>query len=408
MMLEGKHIILGVTSGIAAYKTPLLVRDLVRAGAQVQVVMTPAASHFVTPLTLATLSHHEVVMEMFPPPDAPLTQWTKHIELAVWGDVMLIAPATANTLAKIVCGMADNFLTSLVLALRCPLVVAPSMDADMYTNAVTQANLATLRERGITVVEPERGELASGLVGPGRLPEPSILIESLKTVFAGRRNDLLGKQILVTAGPTHEPIDPVRFIGNRSSGKMGFALAMAAAQRGCAVTLIAGPVQLSTPPGVQRIDVATAREMYDAVLDAFDGTDALIMAAAVGDFAPATVSETKIKRELVAGDRWSIECTKNPDILRAASERKKRQVMVGFALETSDELVNARRKLEVKRVDLMVMNNPNVKGSAFGSDTNTVTLLAADGAVEPLPQKSKLDVAHDILDRVARLMGVGA
>jgi phosphopantothenoylcysteine decarboxylase / phosphopantothenate---cysteine ligase len=407
-MLEGRHIILGVTGGIAAYKTPLLVRDLVRAGAQVQVVMTPAAAQFVTPLTLATLSRREVVMEMFPAPDAPSTQWTRHIELAVWGDAMLIAPASANTLAKIVCGMGDNFLTSLVLALRCPLVVAPSMDTDMYTNAVTQENLAKLAGRGITVIEPESGELASGLVGPGRLPDPTILIEKLKTVLAGSRNDLQGKRILVTAGPTYEPIDPVRFIGNRSSGKMGFAIATAAAQRGAAVTLIAGPVHLPTPAGVQRIDVATAREMHDAVLDAFGGTDALIMAAAVADFAPAAVADTKIKRELVAGDRWSIECTKNPDILRAASERRKSQVMVGFALETNDELVNARRKLDVKRVDLIVMNNPNVDGSGFGSDTNTVTLLAANGTVEQLPQQSKLDVAHDILDRVARLMGVDA
>ena len=402
-MLEGKHIILGVTGGIAAYKSPLLVRDLVRTGAVVQVVMTPSATHFVTPLTFATLSRREVVLDMFPPPDQPATQWTKHIELAMWGDAMVIAPATANTIAKIVCGMADNFLTSLVLALRCPLVVAPSMDADMYRNTVTVQNIARLRERGVTIIEPESGELASGLVGPGRLPEPPAIIEQLKHVLAGVRTDLAGKRILVTAGPTHEPIDPVRFLGNRSSGKMGFAIAAAAARRGAAVTLVSGPVQLPTPVGVRRLDVTTAREMHDAVLKEFDSTDALIMAAAVADFTPATVATAKIKRENVTGDSWNIACVKNPDILRAASERKKHQVMIGFALETDDALAHARRKLADKRLDLLVMNNPNVDGAAFGSETNVVTLLAPDGTTEELPRKSKPDVANDILDRVARL-----
>ncbi len=402
-MLEGKHIILGVTGGIAAYKMPLLVRDLVRAGASVQVVMTPSATHFVTPLTFATLSRREVVLDMFPPPDQPATQWTKHIELAMWGDAMVIAPATANTIAKIVCGMADNFLTSLVLALRCPLIVAPSMDADMYRNAVTTGNIARLRERGVSIIEPESGELASGLVGPGRLPEAPAIIEQVTRVLEGVRTDFAGKRILVTAGPTYEPIDPVRFLGNRSSGKMGFAVAAAAARRGAAVTLVSGPVQLPTPAGVRRIDVTTAREMHEAVLREFDATDALIMAAAVADFTPATVAKTKIKRDNVAGDSWSIACVKNPDILRAASERKKHQVMIGFALETTDELAHARRKLTEKHLDLVVMNNPNVDGAAFGSETNVVTLLARDGTTEELPRKSKADVANDILDRIARL-----
>ena len=402
-MLEGKHIILGVTGGIAAYKSPLLVRDLVRAGATVQVVMTASAAHFVTPLTFATLSRREVVLEMFPPPDQPATQWTKHIELALWGDAMVIAPATANTIAKIVCGMADNFLTSLVLALRCPLLVAPSMDADMYRNPVTVQNLARLRERGVTVIEPESGELASGLIGPGRLPEPPAIIEQIKHLLASLRTDLAGKHILVTAGPTYEPIDPVRFLGNRSSGKMGFAIAAAAARRGASVTLVSGPVQLAAPAGVRRIDVTTAREMYDTVLKEFDATDVLIMAAAVADFTPAAVATTKIKRDKVHGDSWDIACVKNPDILRAASERKKHQMMVGFALETDDELAHARRKLTEKRLDLVVMNNPNVDGAAFGADTNVVTLLAADGTTEELPRKAKAEVANDILDRVARL-----
>ena len=314
-MLKGKHIVLGVTGGIAAYKIPLLVRDLLRAGAEVQVVMTPSATHFVTPLTFATLSRREVVLEMFPPPDQPATQWTKHIELALWADAMVVAPATANTIAKIVCGMADNFLTALILARRCPLIVAPSMDSDMYLNEVTQQNIARLRALGIGIIEPESGELASGLIGPGRLSEAPVIIEYIERMFAEIRSDLAGKNVLVTAGPTYEPIDPVRFLGNRSSGKMGFALAAAAARRGATVTLVSGPVQCVTPPGVRRIDVATARQMYDAVLKEFGGTDALIMAAAVADFSPAAVASTKIKREAIAGDSWNIECIKNPDIL---------------------------------------------------------------------------------------------
>jgi len=407
-MVEGKHIILGVTGGIAAYKSPLLVRELVRAGATVQVVMTPAATHFVTPLTLATLSRREVVVDMFPSAEQPAEQWTRHIELGMWGDVMVIAPATANTIAKIVCGMADNFLTSLVLALRCPLLVAPSMDADMYANAVTQQNLARLRERGTGIIEPESGELASGLVGPGRLPDPSVIMESVSRVLAGARRDLPGRRILVTAGPTYEPIDPVRFLGNRSSGKMGFALAAAAARRGAAVTLVSGPVHLPTPAGVHRIDVMTAREMHEAVVKEFDGTDVLLMAAAVADFTPAAPSPAKIKRENVAGDSWTIACVKNPDILRAVGERKTRQILVGFALETNDELAHAREKLTRKRLDLVVMNNPNVDGAGFGADTNVVTILAADGTAEQLPRKSKTVIADDILDRVARLLAGAA
>ncbi len=342
------------------------------------------------------------------PAEQPAEQWTRHIELGMWGDVMVIAPATANTIAKIVCGMADNFLTSLVLALRCPLLVAPSMDADMYANAVTQQNLARLRERGTGIIEPESGELASGLVGPGRLPDPSVIMESVSRVLAGARRDLPGRRILVTAGPTYEPIDPVRFLGNRSSGKMGFALAAAAARRGAAVTLVSGPVHLPTPAGVHRIDVMTAREMHEAVVKEFDGTDVLLMAAAVADFTPAAPSPAKIKRENVAGDSWTIACVKNPDILRAVGERKTRQILVGFALETNDELAHAREKLTRKRLDLVVMNNPNVDGAGFGADTNVVTILAADGTAEQLPRKSKTVIADDILDRVARLLAGAA
>ena len=405
MSLTGKHILLGVSGGIAAYKAAFLVRDFVKAGAEVQVVMTEAATHFVTPLTLGTLSRREVITEMFPRvPSEATTQWTAHIDLALWADIMLVAPATANTLAKIAYGFADNFLTTLVLALRCPLAVAPSMDVDMYRNTATQQNLALLRDRGVHVLEPESGELASGLVGPGRMPEPATLLHWVEGLLVELRTDLQGKKILVTAGPTQEPIDPVRYVGNRSSGKMGFAIAAAAAKRGAEVTLISGPVHLSTPPGVRRIDVTTAREMARAVQDEFPATDVLIMTAAVADFSPVNPAEDKIKRETIAGDRLTLEMEKNPDILRGAGERKARQVLVGFALETSNGLQNARQKLAAKHLDAVVLNDPTEEGAGFGTDTNIVTILMADGRVDRLPQMSKLAVAEEILNRVAPLL----
>ena len=404
-MLAGKHIVLGITGGIAAYKSALIVRDLVREGAEVQVVMTPAATQFVTPLTFATLSRRDVIIEMFPAvPGQPTSQWTAHIDLGVWADLMLIAPATANTIAKITVGMADNFLTSLVLALRGPLVVAPTMDVDMYQHVATQRNLALLRERGVRIIEPESGELASGLTGPGRLPDTAVIVDVLRTILAGRKRDLEGKQVVVTAGPTQEPIDPVRYIGNRSSGKMGFALAEAAAARGATVTLIAGPVQLSTPAGMDRIDVSTAREMKDAVLSQFERCDVLIMAAAVGDFSPASVAQSKIKREKAGAEHLTIECVQNPDILRMAAERRSRQILVGFALETDNGLAHAREKRAAKKLDLIVLNDPRAEGAAFGADTNVVTLIDRDDAATPLPLLPKVEVAHHILDRVVHLL----
>ena len=404
-MFTGKHILLGITGGIAAYKSALLVREFVRAGAEVQVVMTPSATQFVTPLTFATLSRRDVIIEMFPPvPGQPTSQWTRHIDLGVWADIMLIAPATANTIAKIAAGMADNFLTSLVLALRGPLVIAPTMDVDMYNNVATQSNLALLRGRGVRIVEPGSGELASGLSGPGRLPDTDVLIDAVRDVLAGTTKDLSGTNILVTAGPTQEPIDPVRYLGNRSSGKMGFAIAQAAAARGASVTLIAGPVHLTTPAGVQRVDVSTAREMADVVAEQFGNCDVLVMAAAVADFAPASVADSKIKRENVNADRFTIECIKNPDILRTAAEKRTHQVLVGFALETDNGLEHARKKRAGKRLDLIVLNDPRVDGAAFGSDTNVVTLIGRDDSAEPLPRLPKLDVAHRILDRVVHLL----
>ena len=402
-MVTGTRILLGVTGGIAAYKSAFLVRELVRAGAEVQVVMTPAATEFITPLTMSTLAKRDAAVEMFPPRGeaSPL----RHIELALWGDVMLIAPATANTIAKIVHGAADNLLTTLVLALRCPLVVAPAMDVDMYRSETTQANIAALRETGCTVIEPDEGELASGLTGPGRMPDVDRLLAALEGVLARSGRDFEGKRVLVTAGPTEEPIDPVRFISNRSSGKMGYAVAAAAAMRGARVTLVSGPVSLRTPRNVTRVDVRTAREMAAAVTAEFPSADLLVMAAAVADFAPVRASARKIKREESAGKGLVLELAENPDILKTVGAAKGGQVIVGFALETENGEANARRKLAAKNLDMIVLNNPLDEGAAFGGDTNVVTIIGAAGGAERLPRMAKIDVAHALLARARPLLG---
>lgn len=402
-MLQGKHIILGVTGGIAAYKTAYLVREFVKSGAEVQVVMTPAAAEFVTPLTLATLSRRPVVSEIFPREQS--THWTQHIDLALWADVMLVAPATANTLAKLAHGLADNFLTSLVLALRAPLVLAPAMDMDMYRHPATQTNLQILRQRGCVVLEPESGELASGLSGPGRLPEIDTLVNAVDALLGDGRVDLTGRNVVVTAGPTHEPIDPVRYVGNRSSGKMGYAIAQVAAQRGAQVTLISGPVALATPPNVHRINVETAAGMFDAVKKVLPSADALIMAAAVSDFAPAHIAEQKIKRE-AAGAGLTLDLSSNPDILKYAGDhRRKGQVLVGFALETENGVANAQKKLVTKQLDLIVLNDPGEDGAGFGVDTNIVTLIAPGNSMEKLPRLDKHAVAEVILAQVKDMLG---
>ena len=404
-MLTGKRILLGVTGGIAAYKSAFLVREFVRAGAEVQVVMTRAAAQFITPLTMTTLSRREVVVDMFPPPaDQPAVLPVRHIDLALWGDVMLIAPATANTIAKITHGTADNFLTTLVLALRCPLVIAPAMDVDMYLNDTTRRNIAALRETGCIVLEPDEGELASGLSGPGRMPEVDRLFGEVVKSLDGASRDLAGRTVLVTAGPTYEPIDPVRFIGNRSSGKMGFAVAAAAAQRGAKVTLISGPVSLRTPRNVERIDVRTAKEMAAAVMAEFPSADVLVMAAAVADFAPVRSSEQKIKREQKAGGPFILELKENPDILKTAGAEKTHQKIIGFALETENGIEHARTKLHAKHLDMIVLNNPLDEGAGFGSDTNVVTVISASGTVEQLPCMAKFDVANALLSRVSPLL----
>lgn len=404
-MVKGKHILLGVTGGIAAYKIAWLVREFVKAGAEVQVVMTRAATQFVTPLTLSTLSRRQVLMDMFPPSsEQPADRWTRHIDLAVWADGMLIAPATANTIAKIAHGLADDFLTTLVLALRCPLVLAPSMDVDMYLNETTQANIDALKERGCFIIPPESGELASGLSGAGRLPEVDTLFTFVDRLLDKVHQDLKGKKVLVTAGPTQEPLDPVRFIGNRSSGKMGFAVANAAALRGAEVTLVSGPVHLRTPRNTKRIDVSTAIEMQTAVRKEFPAADLVVMTAAVADFSPAAPAADKLKREQKPDDHFTVELKKNPDILKGLGEEKTHQVLVGFALETSDGISNARQKLSAKHLDAIVLNNPLEEGAAFGGDTNVATVITADGTTERLPRMSKFDVANEILNRVVRLL----
>lgn len=404
-MLKDKKIIVGVTGGIAAYKTPLLVRELVKAGAEVQVVMTRAAQRFVTPLTLSTVARREVITEMFSDQPATTTQaWTQHIELALWADLMMIVPATAHTIAKLAHGFADDFLSTLVLALRCPLLIAPAMDVDMYLNPATQQNLAALNEAGCFILPPQEGELASGLTGTGRLPEIHVLIKAVEDLFDRMHQDLRDKNILVTAGPTYEPIDPVRFVSNYSSGKMGFALAHAAALRGANVTLVAGPVHLRTPRNVRRIDVRTAREMYDAVHREFDQAHALIMAAAVADYTVAQPATQKIKREQQVGDTLTLTLLKNPDILRSLGERKTHQIIVGFALETDNAVANAQAKARAKHADMIVLNNPSEEGAGFNSDTNRVTFVYPDGTLEELPLMPKFDVAMKILDRLRTLM----
>jgi phosphopantothenoylcysteine decarboxylase/phosphopantothenate--cysteine ligase len=342
---------------------------------------------------------------MFPPsPEQPTMQWTKHIELALWADVMLVAPASANTIAKITHGSADNFLTTLILALRCPLVLAPAMDVDMYLNESTQRNIAALREGGCTIIEPDTGELASGLSGPGRLPEVDRLLSEVTKVLAQTHRDLSGRRVLVSAGPTHEPIDPVRFIGNRSSGKMGYALATAAALRGAEVTLVSGPVSLRTPRNVRRIDVRSAEEMACALEAEFASAHVLIMAAAVADFAPRQIAPMKIKRAEGQGGVLSLELVSNPDIVKSLAARKGKRVVVGFALETENGEDNARRKLVAKNLDFIVLNNPLEEGAGFGADTNVITILPPAGEPERLPRMAKIDVAHAILSRVVPLL----
>ena len=393
-MLKGKHIILGITGGIAAYKCATLTRLLVKAGAEVQVIMTPNAKQFIQPLTLSTLSGKPVISEFF---TANTGQWNSHVDLGLWADALIIAPATASTIGKMANGVADNMLVTTYLSAKAPVFVAPAMDLDMMCHPSTVRNLELLRSYGNHIIEPAEGELASHLIGKGRMEEPENIVKALEAHFAAVE-DLQGKHVLITAGPTVEKIDPVRFISNFSSGKMGFALAEECANRGAVVTLVAGPVSLKTEhANIKRVNVTTALEMHDAVMETLPQSDAVILCAAVADYRVENVTDKKIKREKDAAP--VLRLTPNPDIARAVGQAKRPdQVTVGFALETDNETVNAQSKLERKNLNFIVMNSLRDKDAGFQVDTNKVTIFTDRGEVIEGDCKSKRDVAHDIVD----------
>lgn len=394
-MLKGKHIILGVTGSIAAYKAAVLCRLFVSAGAEVRVVMTPLAKQFITPLTMATLAKHPVLVEFFNPENG---EWNSHVSLGEWADCMVIAPATANTLAKMATGVADNLLLTSYLSAKCRVAVAPAMDLDMYAHAATQRNLEQLRRDGVHIIEPEQGELASGLVGKGRMADPAHIVKEVDTLLGSAT--LSGRRFVVTAGATIEAIDPVRYISNHSTGKMGYALAGELAARGASVTLVSGRTTLATPEGVERVDVLSADEMYHAAVAAFEKADGAIMCAAVADYTPVTVADEKIKKG--EGD-MSIPLRRTKDIAAELGREKGGRLLVGFALETENGLAHAREKLARKNLDFIVLNSLRDEGAGFGCDTNVVSLIDSVSCVE-LPLMSKREVAARIVDRIEKLL----
>jgi phosphopantothenoylcysteine decarboxylase/phosphopantothenate--cysteine ligase len=394
MSLKGKHIVLGITGSIAAYKSATLTRLLIKKGAEVQIVITPAGKEFITPVTLSALSGKPVISEFFASGDGT---WHSHVELGLWADLMIVAPATASTIGKMANGIADNMLITTYLSMKAPVFVAPAMDLDMYRHISTQRNIGMLRNDGVHIIDPGEGELASHLEGKGRMEEPEKIIAILEE-FLDSRNDLAKKKILITAGPTYERIDPVRFIGNFSSGKMGFALAEECASRGAEVLLITGPTALSlSHPNIRRVDVESAHEMYDAAIKTFPEMDAAILSAAVADYRPAQWTDEKIKRR--EGEEITITLTPNPDIAASLGKiRKPHQLIIGFALETSNEESNAGRKMEKKNFDFIVLNSLQDKGAGFGYDTNKVTILSRKGEKHSFELKTKREVAKDIID----------
>ena len=397
-MLQGKKIVLGITGSIAAYKACYLIRGLIKHGAEVQVVITPSGKEFITPLTLSTLTGKSVVSEFFDRRDG---SWNSHVQLGLWADAMIIAPASANTIGKMANGIADNMLITTYLSMKAPVFVAPAMDLDMYAHPSTQKNLETLQSYGNHIIEPGTGFLASKLEGKGRMEEPEKIIEVLDSFFA-RSNDLQDKKILITAGPTYEKLDPVRFIGNYSSGKMGIALAEECAERGAKVELICGPVSIKTShPNIKRTNVESAAEMYQAATATFPNTDAAILCAAVADFTPTNVADNKIKRE---GNKLTLELMPTKDIAQALGQMKKQsQVMVGFALETFDEENHAKEKLQKKNLDFIVLNSLQDDGAGFQHNTNKVTLIDKDGQTR-FPLKSKKEVAKDIVNKLVSII----
>lgn len=399
-MLEGKHIVLGISGGIAAYKSAALLRLLVKRGAEVQVVITPNGKEFITPATLAALSGKPVVSEFFA---ANTGEWHSHVDLGVWADLMVVAPATASTLAKMATGVADNMLITTYLSAKEHVMVAPAMDLDMWAHPSTQRNIRTLQADGVEVIMPASGELASHLVGRGRMEEPENIVKRIEQWFS-RGESLQGRKVLITAGPTYEDIDPVRFIGNSSSGKMGFALARECAARGAEVVLVCGPVSgmPDNLPGVRRVDVRSGRQMLDAVMAERQGCDMAILAAAVADYTPERVSDVKLKRE--GREEMELKLVRNPDIAATLGADKGEMKLIGFALETDNEMGNARGKLKRKNLDAIVLNSLRDKGACFNSDDNKIRIIPATGQVLEFGLKPKAEVASDIMDFAETLL----
>lgn len=395
-MLRGKHILLGITGSIAAYKAAMLCRLLKTAGAEVKVIMTPTAKEFITPLTMATLSKNPIAVEFYNPENG---DWHSHISMGEWADCFVIAPATANTIAKMAHGIADNLLLTTYLSARCRTIVAPAMDCDMFAHVTTQQNIATLKEHGVVIVDSPAGELASGLLGKGRMAEPEQIVGIIEHVVSEKKKrDLDGRRLIVTAGATIEAIDPVRFISNHSTGKMGYAIAEALAQRGAKVTLVSGRTALAVPTDVERIDVVSAEDMYRAVVERFDDVDGAIMCAAVADYTPKEVSALKIKK---GDDDLRIELRRTKDIAAELGRTKGNRLLAGFALESHDGEAHARRKLHDKNFDFIVLNSLQDEGAGFGVDTNKVTFIDTEGK-ESLPLMTKREVADRIADRVEK------
>jgi phosphopantothenoylcysteine decarboxylase/phosphopantothenate--cysteine ligase len=395
-MLKGKKIVLGITGSIAAYKSCLIIRELIKRGAEVQVVITPAGKEFITPITLSALTHKPVISEFFSQRDGT---WNSHVDLGLWADAMLIAPCTASSIGKMANGIADNMLVTTYLSMKAPVFIAPAMDLDMYKHPSTQINLQKLKDYGNHIIEPASGYLASGLEGKGRMEDPEKIVDTIERQFY--KKDLEGKNIMITAGPTYEKIDPVRFIGNYSSGKMGFAIAEECYQRGAKVTLISGPVSMKCSEGINRIDVESCENMYDEATKAFNNSDAAILCAAVADFRPTTVADKKIKREK---DDLVIRLKPTHDIAASLGKMKSnKQKIVAFALETNDEEINAKHKLEKKNADFIVLNSTRIPGTTFRSDENQITIISKDGKKE-YDKKPKSEVATDIIDELAAIM----
>lgn len=397
-MLKGKRIVLGITGSIAAYKACLIIRGLIKQGAEVQTVITPAGKEFITPITLSALTHKPVISEFFSQRDGT---WNSHVDIGLWADAMVIAPCTTSTLGKMANGIADNMLITTYLSMKAPVFIAPAMDLDMYAHPSTRHNIDKLRAYGNIFIEPQSGFLASGLEGKGRMEEPDVIVNTLKEFFYEKKNELKGKKIMVTAGPTYEKIDPVRFIGNYSSGKMGYAIAEECAARGADVVLVSGPVNMKCSNKIRRVDVGSCEEMHNAAVKEYSTCDAAILCAAVADFKPETTAETKIKR---GKDELELRLCPTKDIAEELGHGKREdQILVGFALETNNEETNAKKKLKKKNFDFIVLNSTRNKGTTFQSDDNQISIITENG-IKEYEKKNKKDVACDIVDELAKTM----